>query len=63
MLPPLRGSGTAGPSKVKADRDRGTWVYRFPKSRQLEFIIDPQGLVIQIAAYGAECRGSRRARV
>ena len=31
-----------------------TWIYRFPKNKTLEFIISPDGRVMQIAAYAAE---------
>ena len=33
------------------------WIYRFPKNKTLEFIISPDGRVMQIAAYGVEWPG------
>ncbi|MDI6829223.1 MAG: hypothetical protein QME62_12145, partial [Armatimonadota bacterium] len=34
-----------------------TWIYRFPKNHTLEFIINPDGIVIQIAAFGVDWPG------
>lgn len=34
-----------------------TWIYRFDKNKTLEFIISPDGRVVQIAAFGAEWPG------
>jgi len=34
-----------------------TWIYRFPRNKTLEFIISPDGRVVQIAAYGVEWPG------
>lgn len=39
-----------------------TWIYRFDKNKTLEFIIDPEGRVLQIAAYGVEWSGIRTAK-
>lgn len=36
-----------------------TWIYRFAKNKTLEFIISPDGRVMQIAAYGVEWPGIR----
>lgn len=33
------------------------WIYRFPKNKTLEFIVSPDGRVMQIAAYGVEWPG------
>ncbi len=35
------------------------WIYRFAKNKTLEFIISPDGRVMQIAAYGVEWPGIR----
>ena len=55
-------TGQQGRARSRPTGTEVTWVYRFPKSRQLEFIIDPQGLVIQIAAYGAEWQGLKTSK-
>lgn len=34
-----------------------TWVYKFPKNKTLEFIISPDGRVVQISAFGVEWPG------
>jgi len=34
-----------------------TWIYKFPKNKTLEFIISPDGSVLQIAAYGVDWPG------
>ena len=31
-----------------------TWVYKFPKNRSIEFIINPDGRIMQIQAFGAD---------
>lgn len=31
-----------------------TWIYNFPKNQRLEFIITPDGRVVQIAAFGVD---------
>lgn len=33
------------------------WIYRFPKNKTLEFIVSPDGRVMQIAAFGVEWPG------
>lgn len=33
------------------------WIYRFPKNKTLEFIISPDGRVMQIATYGVDWPG------
>ncbi len=39
-----------------------TWIYRFAKNKTLEFIIDAEGRVLQIAAYGVEWPGLRTSK-
>jgi len=33
------------------------WIYRFPKNKTLEFLVSPDGRIMQIAAYGVEWPG------
>ncbi|MCX6377160.1 MAG: hypothetical protein NTU88_14205 [Armatimonadetes bacterium] len=42
------------PNITKKRAPELTWIYRFPKNKTLEFIISPDGRVMQIAAYAAE---------
>ena len=42
------------PTMTKKRAPELIWIYRFPKNRTLEFIISPDGRVMQIAAYAAE---------
>ena len=50
-----------GPMPGQQPRKKGPpeviWIYRFPKNQTLEFIISPDGRVMQIAAYGLEWPG------
>ena len=46
----LSGQGTV----QKVAPPEVTWVYKFPKNKTLEFIINPDGRVLQIAAYGVD---------
>jgi len=39
-----------------------TWIYRFPRNKTLEFIISPDGRVVQIAAYGVDWPGVSTAK-
>lgn len=45
----------AGPPEV-------TWVYKFSNNRTLEFLLNPDGVVIQISAYGAAWLGLHTAK-
>ena len=48
-------SGAPGaPTVVKKRAPELTWIYRFPKNKTLEFIVSPDGRVMQIGAYAAE---------
>ena len=42
------------PTVTKKRAPELTWIYRFPKNKTLEFIVSPDGRVMQIAAYAAE---------
>lgn len=57
--PPTSGPGSQGGTQAlsKPSAPEVTWIYRFPKNRTLEFVINPDGVVIQIAAYGVEWPG------
>lgn len=49
--------GAPGPSMPTVAKRRApelTWIYRFPKNKTLEFIVSPDGRIMQIAAYAAE---------
>ena len=63
---PMGMPGPAGPFAQEAPKKQGppevTWIYRFPKNRTLEFIINPDGRIVQIAAYGVEWSNVRTAR-
>ncbi|HUV03668.1 MAG TPA: hypothetical protein VMX94_01015 [Armatimonadota bacterium] len=39
-----------------------TWIYKFPRNKTLEFIISPDGRVVQIAAYGVDWPGISTAK-
>jgi len=39
-----------------------TWIYNFAKNKTLEFLLDPEGRVLQIAAYGVEWKGLKTAK-
>lgn len=53
--------GMTGPMAGLQPQKRGPpeviWIYRFPKNQTLEFIISPDGRVMQIAAYGVQWPG------
>lgn len=38
------------------------WIYKFPKNKTLEFIINPDGRVMQIAAFGADWSSIRTSK-
>ncbi|MHB1000625.1 MAG: hypothetical protein ACYC27_15400 [Armatimonadota bacterium] len=48
---------TGGTQSTTTTNTEVTWVYKFSKGRMLEFIINSQGRVLQISAYGAEWAG------
>ncbi len=52
----------AQPSQGGGGAREVTWIYRFAKNKTLEFIIDPEGRVLQIAAFGVEWPGMKTAR-
>lgn len=58
---PMTPTGQAGATQAQGARKptgtEVTWVYKFPKNRILEFIINPDGYVIQIAAFGVDWPG------
>jgi hypothetical protein len=67
MPPPGMANPFGGPSAGQQNQGVGsgreiTWIYRFAKNKSLEFIIDPEGRVLQIAAYGIEWSGLRTAK-
>lgn len=49
---------TASPTPGQASPKRGApevkWLYKFPKNRSIEFIINPDGRIMQIQAFGAD---------
>ncbi|MCL6519728.1 MAG: hypothetical protein K6T99_07840 [Armatimonadetes bacterium] len=49
--------GSTGGKANKQSAPEVTWIYRFPKNHTLEFIINPDGIVIQIAAFGVDWPG------
>lgn len=55
MTAPGTTAGTTTQTATKATEV--TWVYKFSKNRTLEFVINPQGRILQIAAFGAEWPG------
>ncbi len=59
---PFGGPQGGGQAQGGASGREITWIYRFDKNKTLEFIIDPEGRVLQIAAYGVEWSGIRTAK-
>ena len=49
--------GMAGQQPQKKGPPEVIWIYRFPKNQTLEFIISPDGRIMQIAAYGISWPG------
>ena len=45
----------AGPPEI-------TWVYKFPKNRTLEVLLNPEGIVVQVAVFGTAWPGIGTAR-
>lgn len=66
--PPPIFSGAPGsarptaPVVTRTSAPEVTWIYGFAKNKTLEFIINPDGYVIQIAAYGAQWPSIRTSR-
>lgn len=57
-MPMDQGGQPAGPQGGPVVQRRGPpeviWLYRFPKNKTLEFVVSPDGRVMQIAAYGVD---------
>ncbi|MBK5093937.1 MAG: hypothetical protein JJE48_10545 [Actinobacteria bacterium] len=47
-------ASTATSARPMAVAPEVTWVYNYPKNRQLRFQINPDGIVVQIAALGVD---------
>ncbi len=71
MVPPPPPPGLAdisrparptAPVVAKKSAPEVTWIYQFVKNKTLEFIINPEGYVIQIAAYGVEWPSMRTSK-
>ena len=62
MPPGLSMPGMPQPQAQQASAREITWIYRFSQNRTLEFIIDPEGRVLQITAVGVEWSGLRTAK-
>lgn len=64
-MPPGFGGPNMGGPQQQGGQTGGrevTWIYRFAKNRQLDFIVDPEGRVLQIAAFGVEWSGMKTAK-
>lgn len=57
---PMLPMGQQAPQKMAPPEV--TWVYKFPKNKTLEFIINPDGRILQIAAYGVDWSSIRTSR-
>jgi len=53
----MPGQPAPGQQPKKKGPPEVVWIYRFPKNQTLEFIISPDGRIMQIAAYGVEWPG------
>ncbi|MBP6963970.1 MAG: hypothetical protein KBC96_06150 [Armatimonadetes bacterium] len=62
MPPGLAMPGAPQAQAQQANAREITWIYRFSQNRTLEFIIDPEGRVLQITAVGAQWSGLRTAK-
>lgn len=61
--PPAFGApNVAGNQQSQGGGREVTWIYRFDKNKSLEFIIDPEGRVLQIAAFGVEWPSMKTAK-
>lgn len=66
---PTSATGLPGSSSQKADSGQSkdvpadvTWVYKFPKNKRLEVIINPDGVIVQIAVYGITWTGVKTSK-
>lgn len=56
------GQGFGVPQPIQMSGREITWIYRFEKNKELDFILDAQGRVLQIAAYGVEWKGMKTSK-
>lgn len=56
------GLGFGVPQATQMSGREITWIYRFEKNKELDFLLDPQGRVLQIAAYGVEWKGMKTSK-
>jgi hypothetical protein len=56
-MPAMSGSSSQAASSQSATIEEVTWIYKLSKSKSLEFIINRDGHVVQIATYGVEWPG------
>ena len=66
MMPDMGGSPAmpqpGGPVVQRRGPPEVIWLYRFPKNKTLEFIVSPDGRVMQITAFGVEWPNVRTAK-
>lgn len=56
------GQGFGFPQATQMSGREITWVYEFEKNKELDFLLDAQGRVLQIAAYGIEWKGMKTSK-
>jgi len=56
------GQGFGIPQATQLSGREITWIYRFEKNKELDFILDAQGRVLQIAAFGVEWKGMKTSK-
>jgi hypothetical protein len=56
---PGTSAGTVQQTSERTGPPEVTWIYRLPKNRTLEVLINPDGKIVQIAIYGVSWAGTR----
>ncbi len=61
-MPGMPGMQKSNANQTKAGPSEVTWIYRFPKNRRLEIIVNADGVIVQVAVYGIEWKGVKTSK-